>query len=355
MKKIISLFLCITMVLSMLTACGASGDGSGEGTADNGELNMYIWTEYVSEDVIHRFEEETGIKVNVSYYSSNEDLLAKLKAEQEGAFDIIQPSDYLVEDLIKQKMVQELDLSKLKNFDNIGSQYKNPAYDPGNKYSIPYLGGVAGIAVNTANIKDSITSYADLFNPKFKDDIVVLDDFRAIIGITERSMGLSMNEKDPDKLKQVQSKLLTLKDNIKLFDSDSPKSALISGECNIAVCWAAEIALAMEENPDIKIVFPSDGAYVFIDNWSIPKGAKNVENAYKWIDFILDADNMAESLQVYPYMCCNTAAIEKMDESYTGNEAKNVPSSAVEGGEFISNLDTDTMKIYNDMWNELKK
>lgn len=351
MKKLISLLLCITMVLSMLTACGSDG----EKAADNGELNMYIWTEYVSEDVIQRFEDETGIKVNVSYYSSNEDLLAKLKAEQEGAFDIIQPSDYMVADMIKQDMLQELDLTKLKNFGNIGSQYKDPAYDPGNKYSIPYLGGVAGIAVNTAKIKDSITSYGDLFDPKYKDNIVVLDDFRAIIGMTERSMGLSMNETDTSKLKEVEKKLLTLKDNIKLYDSDSPKSALISGECDLAVCWAAEIALAMEENPDIKIVFPSDGAYVFIDNWSIPKGAKNTENAYKWIDFILNADNMAESLQVYPYMSCNTAAIEKMDENYTGNEAKNVPSSAIENGEFISNLDTDTMKIYNDMWNELKK
>lgn len=351
MKKIISLVLCMALVLSMLTACGSNGGKK----ADNGELNMYIWTEYVSEDVIHKFEDETGIKVNVSYYSSNEDLLAKLKAEKEGTFDIIQPSDYMVEDLIKQGMVQKLDMSKLTKFDNIGSQYKDPAYDPGNKYSVPYLGGVAGIAVNTANIKETITSYNDLFNPKFKNDIVVLDDFRAIIGITERSMGLSMNESDPDKLKEVRDKLLTLKNNIKLYDSDSPKSAMISGECNFAVCWAAEIALAMEDNPDIKIVFPKEGAYVFIDNWNIPKGAKNLENAYKWIDFILDADNMAESLKVYPYMCCNTAAIEKMDESYTKNEAKNVPSSAVENGEFISNLDPDTMKMYNDMWNELKK
>lgn len=351
MKKLISMMLCVVMAVSMLTGCGSSGTEAGK----NGELNLYIWTEYVSEDVIHKFEEETGIKVNVSYYSSNEDLLAKMKAESEGAFDVIQPSDYLVEDLIKQEMVQELDLSKLPNFKNIGEQYKNPSYDPGNKYSVPYLGGVAGIAVNTANIKDEITSYDDLFDPKYKQEIVALDDFRAIIGVTERSMGMSMNETDSSKLSEVQKKLLSLKDNIKLFDSDSPKSALISGECNLAVCWSAEIAMAMDENPDIKIVFPSEGAYVFIDNWSIPKGAKNVENAYKWIDFIMDGDNMAESLEVYPYMCCNTAAVEKMDESYTGNEAKNVPASAIENGEFVSNLDTDTMKVLNDMWTELKK
>lgn len=352
MKKLICMMLCVAMAVSMLTGCGSSSDTA---SGENGELNLYIWTEYVAEDVIQKFEDETGIKVNVSYYSSNEDLLAKLKAEDEGAFDVIQPSDYMVEDMIKQELIQELDLSKLPNFKNIGEQYKNPAYDPENKYSVPYLGGVVGIAVNTANIKDDITSYANLFEEKYKQDIVVLDDFRAIIGMTERSMGLSMNETDQAKLGEVQEKLLTLKDNIKLYDSDSPKSALISGECNLGVCWAAEIAMAMDENPDIKIVFPSEGAYVFIDNWSIPKGAKNLDNAYKWIDFIMDADNMAQSLQVYPYMCCNTAAIEKMDESYTGNEAKNVPASAIENGEFCTNLDTDTMKIYNDMWTQLKK
>ena len=346
-KRIAGIVCAAALSLSP-AGCGGSAK------AENGELNLYIWTEYVAEDVIGRFEDETGIKVNVSYYSSNEDLLAKLKAEDEGAFDIIQPSDYMVADLISQGMLEQVDTGKLSNFGNIASQYKDPAYDPGNKYSVPYLGGVAGIAVNTANVDTPVGSYADLFAPEFQDNIVVLDDFRAVIGITERSMGLSMNESDPAKLADVKNKLLTLKDNIKLYDSDSPKSALISGECDLAVCWAAEIALAMEENPDIKIVFPSDGAYVFIDNWCIPKGAKNVENAYRWIDFILDADNMAESLQVYPYMCCNEAAVEKMDESYTGNEAKNVPAEAIESGEFLSNLDPDTLAVYNDMWNELK-
>lgn len=282
-------------------------------------------------------------------------MLAKVKSESEGTYDIVQPSDYMVEQMASQGMLEELKTDELKNLSNIGESYLNPSYDPGNKYSVPYQGGVAGIAVNTSKVKKDITSYDDLFDSSLKNSIVALDDYRAVIGMTARSMGYSMNETDPAVLSKIQDKLLTLKNNVKLYDSDSPKSALISGDCTVGYVWSAEIALAMEENPDIKVVYPTEGAYLFMDNWAIPKGAKNYDNAMKFIDFMLDAENAQMVLEEFPYLSPNTKAVEAMGEDYSKNEAKNPPAEVIKKGEYVKNLDADTLKIYDEMWTKLKQ
>lgn len=349
-KKMLGLIVITAMLVTMLAGCGSK---SFEGK--NGELNIFIWTEYVPDSVIEKFEKETGIKVNVSTYSSNEDMLAKVKSESEGTYDIVQPSDYMVEQMASQGMLEELKTDELKNLSNIGESYLNPSYDPGNKYSVPYQGGVAGIAVNTSKVKKDITSYDDLFDSSLKNSIVALDDYRAVIGMTARSMGYGMNETDPAVLSKIQDKLLTLKNNVKLYDSDSPKSALISGDCTVGYVWSAEIALAMEENPDIKVVYPTEGAYLFMDNWAIPKGAKNYDNAVKFIDFMLDAENAQMVLEEFPYLSPNTKAVEAMGEDYSKNEAKNPPAEVIKKGEYVKNLDADTLKIYDEMWTKLKQ
>ena len=190
---------------------------------------------------------------------------------------------------------------------------------------------------------------------KAQIQLVVLDDYRAVIGITERAMGLSMNETDPETLSEVEDKLLSLKSNIKLYDSDSPKSALISGDCSVGMIWSAEVALSMDENPDIDIVYPSEGAYVFLDNWCVPKGAKNYDNAMKFIDYMLSADAAKTNIEDFPYLCPNKAALELMGDDYVSNEAKNVPAEVISGGEFVKYLDTDTLAIYDEMWTKLKE
>ncbi len=347
-KKLLSMVLTGCLAAAMLSGCGGSG------SAENGELNLFIWTEYVPDSVIDKFEEEYGIKVNVTTFSSNEDMLAKVKSESEGTYDIVQPSDYMVESMAAQGLLEELDQEALTNFENIGAQYLDPDYDPGNAYSVPYQGGVAAIGVNTSKIADEITSYDDLFKTDYANSLVVLDDYRATIGMVERSMGVSVNESDPAKLEEVKAKLLSLKDNIKVYDSDSPKSQLISGECSLAYCWSAEIALAMEENPDIKIIYPSEGAFKFIDNWCIAKGAKNYDNAMKFINFMCDPETAGMVMEEFPYLNCNQTAVEA-NEDYASNEAKNVPADVFEAGERDKVLDNDTIAIYDAMWTELKQ
>lgn len=348
-KKLWSLVLVCTLAAGMLSGCGSS-----KAEAKNGELNIFVWTEYVPDSVIAEFEEEYGIKVNVSTFSTNEDMLAKVKSESEGTYDIVQPSDYMVESMIAQGLLEELDQEALTNLGNLGTQYLNQDYDPDNVYSIPYQGGVGAIGVNTSIIQDDITGYADLFNPAYEDSLVVLDDYRATIGMVERSMGLSLNESDPAKLQEVSEKLLTLKDIIKLYDSDSPKSALISGECSLAFCWSAEIALAMEESSDIKIVYPTEGAFKFMDNWCVTKGSKNYDNAMKFINFMCEPEIAEMVMAEFPYLNCNQAAIDETPE-YADNEAKNVPADVYAAAERVQILDNDTVAVYDKMWTELKQ
>ncbi|MGN1024693.1 MAG: PotD/PotF family extracellular solute-binding protein [Lachnospiraceae bacterium] len=350
-KKWLAAGVAAVLGAMTLAGCGSSSSGS----SDAGSLNVFVWTEYVPQSVFDKFTEETGIKVNVSTYSSNEDMLAKVKSENEGTYDIVQPSDYMVQLMIAQDMLEKLDQDKLTNLSNIGDSYLNPSYDPGNVYSVPYQGGVAAIAVNTKEVDQEITSYDDLFDPSLKNTEVVLDDYRAVIGMTARSMGYSMNETDPDTLQKISDKLMTLKDNVKLYDSDSPKSALISGDCTVGMCWSAEIALAMEENPDIQIVFPSEGAYLFMDNWAIPKGAKNYDNAMTFINYMLDKDTAVAVSEEFPYLQPNAAAVEAMGSEYSDNAAKNPPAEVISSGEYVQNLDPDVLSIYDEMWTKLKQ
>jgi len=352
-KKITRLLMSALLAATALTGCG--GSSTQTATEGSGELNIFVWTEYVPDSVIEKFEKETGIKFNMSTYSSNEDCLSKVKSETAGAYDIVQPSDYMVANMIEQGMLAELDFDKLPNFSNIGDSYKNPAYDPGNKYSVPYMGGAGAIAVNTDKITMEIDSYDDLFDPSLEGQLVVLDDFRAVIGMANKALGYDFNETDTAKLADTEKKLLTLKNNVVLYDSDSPKSALIAGDCSAGMIWSAEVAMAMEENPAIKVIYPSEGAYLFFDNWCVTKESPNYDNAMTFINFMMDPENMKLVLEEFPYLCANTEAINLMGEEYSSNPAKNPPAEAISKGSYVQNLDSSVLDVYSEMWTKLKE
>ncbi len=355
-KRLLTMLVTASMLALSLTGCGSSKEApEAEASSEGGELNLFVWTEYLPDSVVQKFEKETGIKVNVSTYSSNEDMLAKVKSETPGAYDVLQPSDYMVAQLIAQDMLKELDFDKLPNFSHIGDSYKNPSYDPGNKFSVPYMGGAGAIAVNKDKVKTDIKSYADLFDPSLAGQLVVLDDFRAVIGMTNKALGYDMNETDPAKLAETSAKLEELKKNVALYDSDSPKSALIAGDCAAGMIWSAEVAMAMEEMPSIEVVYPEEGAYLFFDNWVVTKESPNYDSAMKWINFMMDPENMAMVLAEFPYLCANTDAIEMMGDDYSSNPAKNPPADAIAKGSYVENLEADTLDLYSEMWTKLKE
>lgn len=351
MKRKGSYLLLVVMLAIfavMLTGCG---DKKGK----NGELNVYFWTEYFPEDLITKFEDETGIKVNFSTYSSNEDMLNKIKSEDEGAYDICVPSDYMVAMMKEQGLLDEINKDNIPNLSNIDPVYLGQYFDENNSYSVPYMGGCATLCINTDKIKDEITSWSQIFDSnKYASSLCVLDDTRAVIGMVAKSLGYSMSETDPAKLAEIQTKLMELKPIIKAFDSDNPKSLLISGEVDMAYCWNAEIALAMAENPAIKIVFPKEGTYLFLDNLCVPKGAKNKENAEKFINFVLDAENSKAVSEEFPYLNPNKEAVALLGEDYINNPACNPPADVIANGEYIMDVG-DTLEVYDKMWTELTK
>lgn len=340
------MLLVISVMLAMLSGCSSSNS-----TAPAGELNLYIWTEYLPQAVIDSFEKEYNIKVNVTMFSSNEEMLSKVKSSNEGTYDIVVPSDYMVESMITQGLLEKLDTSALTNISNIDKAYMDQSFDPGNAYSVPYRGGVCALCVNKSMVTEDITSYNQLFDSKYADSIVALDDFRIVIGIVALSMGYSPSETDPAKLAEIKDRLMELKSNIKILDSDSPKTAMINGETSIGLMWNAEVSLAMQENSDVQIVFPEEGNTLFLDNLCILKGSKNVDAAEKFINYILDPEVSAEISKVYPYLNPNTAAVDLLGDDYKNDQAANIPSEVFAKGQYINNVDK-SIDTYNDMWAE---
>jgi spermidine/putrescine transport system permease protein len=357
LKKLLYLGLSMLLLGSTVTGCkslafGTSGRNSSGGGDTENVLNVFNWSEYLPESVIESFEAKYNIKVNYLTYSSNEEMLARIMAGDD-IFDISVASDYMVEVMRKQKLMEEIDMSNIPNFKNIGEKFRNPSFDPGNKYSIPYMWGTGAIAVNTSKVPVNVTSYTDLWDSRFKNSLVVLDDQRALIGVALKKLGYSINETDPSRLEQARQELLRLKGNIKSFNSDSPKTELINGNATAGFMWGAEAALAQKENKDIKVIFPKEGVYLWQDNFVIPKGANNKKNAEIFINYILDPNVSAEISKEFPYANPNEAAHKYIDKNILNNTAVYPTESELAKGERIMDLG-DATKLYDKIWVELR-
>lgn len=347
-RKELVIFMMAVFILTF-TGCGKSND-------DKGTLNLFMWTEYLPESVITGFEEETGIDVKMQTYSNNEEMLAKVTGSTDGTYDIVCPSDYMVENMISQGLLLEMDKDKLPNLKNIDPAYLNPSFDPDNQHSAPYLGGAGVIVYNKTLVPEGadFTTYEELFKPDYANSVVVLDDFRSIIGITSLSMGYDMNETDEGRLGEIKGKLLTLKPNIKSLDSDSPKTLMITEETSVGLFWSGEAAIALEENDNLAVAYPKEGMYLFFDNLCILKDAKNAENAYKFIDYVLSAEVNKEIVSEFPYLNPNTAGTALMDVDYKKNPAIMIPSEEIAKGHYVKNIGK-TVDVYSEMWAEFTK
>ena len=354
-KKLLHLGLAVLLSGSLLTGCGPlsfNTGGSSSGSDNENVLNVFNWSEYLPDKIIKDFEQKYKIKVNYMTYSSNEEMLARIMAGDD-IFDISVASDYIVEVMRKQKLMEEIDMTNIPNFKNIGEQFKNLPFDPGNKYSVPYMWGTGVIAVNTKKVTGTITSYSDLWDSKFKGSLVVLDDQRPLIGIALKKLGYSVNETDPVRLEQARQELLKLKPNIKSYNSDSPKTELINGNASAGFMWGAEAFLAEKENKDIKTFFPKEGMYLWQDNFVIPKGALNKKNAEIFINYILDPEVSAKISGEFPYANPNVAAHKFIDKATLSNPAAYPVESELKKAERIKDLG-DTTKLYDKIWVEIR-
>lgn len=308
------------------------------------EVNVLNWSSYIPSEVISGFEKKYKIKVNYSTYSSNEELLAKINSSKEGTYDLIFPSDYMVELMIKRGLIERLDKTRISNYNKINKIFLNQDYDLNNDYSLPFLIATTVIAVNRNNVDDNILSYNDLLDIDYKNNVVLLDDQRIVIGMALRALGYNMNEIDSNRLEEAKAWLLQLKDNIKAFDSDSPKTFLITNEVDIGVMWNAEALLAKEKNNMINIIYPKEGHALSIDNYVILKNAKNIDNAYLFIDYLLEDEVSRKIINTYPYISSN-----KNVQNISSYELTKI----MRNGNYIKNIG-EKISLYDKIWADIK-
>lgn len=362
----------LMVVAFILAGCGApptpapataapatQAAGPAEPQVTSKQLNLYGWSEYIPQELLDAFGQHYGLKVNYDTYASNEELLAKLQAGA-SQYDVIIPSDYTVGIMIAQGMLEPIDVSQIPNFSYVEDQFKNPPYDPGNKYSVPYQWGSVGIAVNTDKVTKPITKYADLWDPAFKGQLVVLDDEREIIGMALLTLGYDKNSVDPTQLEAAKQKLIELTPNIKLYDSDSPKTALLSGEAVAGVVWNGEAALAHQENSKIAYILPEEGMGLWVDNLAVPTGAPHKDAAIAFLNWVLKPDMSVLITKAFPYSSVNKGALELLKatdpaayQAYMDYPATNPPSDAVKNGKLIKDVG-DATKLWDTIWTEVK-
>jgi spermidine/putrescine transport system substrate-binding protein len=320
--------------------------------ADN-SVNVYTWSGYIPNEVIQKFTKETGIQVNISEYDSNETMYAKLKASSAG-YDVIIPSSYFVERMMRQNMLHKLDKSQIPNFKNLKHTLLNEPYDPNNDYSIPYLWGTTGIVVNSKYFKKGeITSWKDLWNPKYKNQLMMLNDVRDVFAMALLALGYSVNDSDPKHIERAYLKLKELLPNIKIFNSDAEQTIYIDEDAILGMGYNGDIHLTQKENPDVQFIYPKEGFTIWIDCLAVVKNAPHLANTYKFINFLLRPDVAKITSEETGYATPNEAAIKLMPKEYRGDKTINPDALTLKRGRIQSDT-TDVLPIYAKYWELLK-
>ncbi len=313
------------------------------------EMNLFAWSEYVPQGVIDGFTKETGIKVNYETYASNEEMLAKLVSGAQ-AYDLIQPSEYTIEALVKENRLQPIDAAKVPNLKNIDPKLRGLPHDPNDKYSVPWMVGTVGIVVNTEKVTDPVKGFKDVFQEKYKGRIVALDDPREIVSWALATIGKGPNDVTPENLAAITPILQQWLPLVKVYDSDSPKTALLNGDVDIGVVWSGEAALLFNENPKFQYVLPAEGAHQFIDSLAIPVDAPNPEAALLFLNYILRPDVSKLISADFPYTNPNLEARKLLSPEELKNAASYPPGDPkLEGFRDIGDSAVQIDKLITDL------
>ncbi len=353
MKQLVKVFV-IVFVVSFALLFWINRLNASEGYSGDNTIAVYNWGDYIDEDLIAKFEEETGYKVVYSTFDSNEAMMTKLN--QGGThFDVVVPSEYAIQKMVEDDLLQPIDKSLLPNLKNIDERFMDLAFDPGNTYSVPYFWGTVGIVYNPAMLNDRvITSWNDLWDEDLRNQILMVDGAREVIGMGLNSLGYSLNSKDKEQLREAKEKLDTLTPNIKAIVGDEIKMLMANEEASIGIVWSGDAADIMWENENLDYVVPSEGSNLWFDNFAIPKSAQNVEGAHAFINFLLDPENAAQNTDYVGYSTPNIGAFEYMDEEVTTDERFYPNPELTEKLEVYENLGKAMQAYYSELFLEFK-
>ncbi len=351
MKKMIALGLCTCMTAALLSGCGSADK------YPNGKVYVYNWGEYIDPETLDMFEKETGIQVIYDEFDTNETMYPKVEAGASN-YDVVCPSDYMIQKMIDNDLLQELNWDNIPNAKaNIGAQYyeQSEAFDPGNRYAVPYCWGTVGILYNKTMVDEPVTSWSILWDEKYADSILMQDSVRDLFMVGLKSLGYSMNSTDEKELNEAKDLLIQQKPLVQAYVIDQVRDKMIGNEASLGVIYSGEAIFTQRENPDLEYVIPKEGTNVWIDSWVIPKNAENVENAEKFIDFMCRGDIALLNFDYITYSTPNTAAQALIEDDDIRNSKIAFPDlSQYDGLETFSYLGDDADTLYNDLWKEIK-
>lgn len=345
----------IFATLVLLTSAALCGCASDKGV--NGQVIVYNWGEYIDPETIRMFEEESGIKVIYDEFETNESMYPKVESGAV-AYDIACPSDYMISRMIQNGMLSEIDYDKMPNAKkNIGAQYyeQSRGFDPENKYAIPYCWGTVGILYNKTMVEEPITRWAQLWDEKYTDNILMQDSVRDAFMVAEKLNGDSMNTLNTEELEAAKNLLIEQKPLVQAYVVDQVRDKMIGGEAAIGVIYSGEAIYTQKENPDLVYVIPEEGTNVWIDSWVILKNAPNKENAEKFIDFMCREDIALMNFEYITYSTPNVAARELIEEEDIKNSEIAFPDlSRYDNLETYVYLGEEGDYLYNELWKEVK-
>ena len=378
MKKALALTCAMTMAASLfLTGCGGNSNSFTSSTDSNSDsnaggsngsskrvVNVCSWGEYIDEDLIYKFEDETGIKVNYQTAESNEALYSLLKTGA-GDYDVIVPSDYMIARLIDEGMLAELNYDNIPNYAKIGEQYKSLSFDPENKYTVPYTWGTLGIIYNSTMVDGDIDSWDAMFDEKYADNVLMIRNSRDALAAALLDLGYDINTTDEAQIREAYELLADAKSKgvYQSFVMDEVFGKMEGGNAAIAMYYAGDYLTMLENNPDLKFVVPKEGSNWFVDAMCILKTAQHKEEAEAWINFIASTESSLANMDYIGYASPNLEALEGYPAYYEETygepldeeryEIMAAPDDVPARCELYTNLPADTLTLYNDLWTEL--
>lgn len=345
MKTIKTFLKLLHFVVPMLITSVAGAEG---------KLYLYNWTDYTAPALIKKFESETGIEVVLDTYDSNETLLAKLKSGG-GNYDIVVPTHNFVPILIENELLQAVNAGKMSAIRNISKQWRSPPWDPDNVYTVPWQLGSTSFTVNTSVYRGDINTYKVLFNPpaSLKGQIGMFNSPDEVTSMALIYLGHPLCNENSQQMKAVRDLLVAQKSNVKVYDSDGIKDRLISGEVQVHMNWNGYSMRAREENAAMKYAYPREGVLTWVDNLAVPVGAKNPENARRFIEFFMRPENAAMQSNFAGYDSGNKNAGKFLDA-----DKKNAPELSVPPGiplVFSQSCSKKAIALQDKVWTDIKK
>lgn len=344
LKKIIALVCTGVMVTAMLTGCGTKSSGD--------VLNIYNVGDYIDESLIEKFEEETGIKVVYETYDTNEIMYQKIKSGG-SKYDLIVPSDYMIEKMKDEKLIQKIDYSNIPNYKNIDESFKKPSYDENDEYSVPYFWGTFGILYNKNMVSDPVDSWDILWNEKYSGEILMLDSVRDTMAIALMKLGYSQNSINEKELDKAKAELIAQRPLVRAYVNDEGKDRLLGEEAAMGIVYSGDAVTLMDQNENLAYGIPKTGTNKWVDALCIPTDAENKDYAEKFINFMLEPENAVQNIDYIGYSTPNKAALEMLSQEVKSNPVAYPDNTLLDKCESFIDLG-DNIKLYDERWIEIK-